>query len=236
MDTTKPPFNDPRARRAFAMAVDRARVLDLVGGQRAGRPTCQLLPPGLLGYRSYCPQSESDSSGSRAAVATARRLVDASRTNGASVTWAAGVLDQTDLRPVGNYLARVLRAIGYRPHRIASGARSILSFYSWTADYPAPSDFFQPLFSCPAHGTSTNITTGFCDPALSGLIRHALAVQSRDPAAAAKRWASIDRRLTDETATLPLYNPNEIDFVASRVGNFRTNPQLGPLIDQMWVR
>lgn len=46
------PFADPRVRRAFAMAVDKERIVDQV--RRVGeRPATTLIPPGLLaGYRS----------------------------------------------------------------------------------------------------------------------------------------------------------------------------------------
>lgn len=93
--------------------------------------------------------------------------------------------------------------------------------------------------------TATVSASGACELAgwpgrsgssLAGLIRAALSEQTNDPVAAARPWARIDRRLADESAVVPLYNPEEIDFVSARVGNFRSNPQLGPLLDQLWVR
>lgn len=48
-NTTKPPFNDPRVRKAFAMSIDRRRIVDRVtrGGEKAADT---LVPPGAANY------------------------------------------------------------------------------------------------------------------------------------------------------------------------------------------
>jgi hypothetical protein len=33
-----------------------------------------------------------------------------------------------------------------------------------------------------------------------------------------------------------MYNPNNLDFVSKRVGNYEYNPQWGLLADQAWVK
>ena len=55
LNTRVPPFNDVRVRRAVNYAVDRNRMDDLRGGPELERPSCQVLPPNLDGYRRYCP-------------------------------------------------------------------------------------------------------------------------------------------------------------------------------------
>lgn len=50
-NTTKPPLNDPRVRRALALVIDRAALCDKV--LRGGRiPAYSLTPPGIAGYDS----------------------------------------------------------------------------------------------------------------------------------------------------------------------------------------
>ena len=50
-----PSFNDVRVRRAVNLALDRSRIARTYGGRIVATPTCQVLPPGLAGYKRYCP-------------------------------------------------------------------------------------------------------------------------------------------------------------------------------------
>jgi peptide/nickel transport system substrate-binding protein len=55
LNTRIPPFDKHDARRAVNYALDRRKFADILGGQDAARPTCQILPPGFPGYVHYCP-------------------------------------------------------------------------------------------------------------------------------------------------------------------------------------
>ena len=54
-NTRVPPFNHPAVRRAFSLAANRRRLIADLGGPKVAEPTCQILPPGVPGYRPYCP-------------------------------------------------------------------------------------------------------------------------------------------------------------------------------------
>ena len=49
------PFSKLAARQAVNYAIDRNKMIGLIGGALVGKPTCQILPPTLTGYRPYCP-------------------------------------------------------------------------------------------------------------------------------------------------------------------------------------
>jgi peptide/nickel transport system substrate-binding protein len=249
MNTTQPPFDDPRVRQALNYAVDRAA---LVKGFGEALPTCQLIPPNFPGYRPYCPYTlDPTASGTWTApdMARAERLVQASHTAGMKVTvWTTTEFPGLDA--VARTFVGLLDSLKYRAnlHVVThgdyfgqvqdSGTRIQLGGFGWFADYPAPSNFIQ-LVSCKAFvpNSTGNINAAeFCDPAIQSLIDRALALQVTDPPAADELWATVDRKVTLAAPWVPVLNPAGIDFVSARVGNYEHNPQWGLLIDQLWVK
>ena len=76
----------------------------------------------------------------------------------------------------------------------------------------------------------------FCSRKLDGDIQRALALQTRDPAAATRLWTTIDRNATNAAAIVPMYTPRSVDLVSKRVGDYQHHPLWGVLLDQLWVR
>ncbi len=245
LDTTRPPFDDVRARRAINYALDRNKLVRLGGGPSTARPTCQVLPPNFPGYMPYCPYTldPGGRSGWTAPdLATARRLITASGTAGADVElwWHPEFGTRA-----GRYLEQLLDSLGYRARlRLFSGDLGVyfsaleaprapwhLAGDGWFADYPAASNFIS-LLSCSAHFNLGR----FCDRAIDARIRRALRLQERDPAAANASWAALDRDLTDRAPWVFLYTPYSGDFVSKRVGNYQYHPLWGALFAQLWVR
>jgi YVTN family beta-propeller protein len=251
LDTTKPPFDDARARRALNYAIDRNTIAQLA--TEGSRPTCQVLPPNFPGYRRYCPFTLPSSDGAWTAPDRARaaQLVDESGTAGASVTiWV-------DRRMVGGrvgrYLKRLLGSLGYRPQlhesfpdpgtpgdyfsQLQQGARSHhrrpqVAWVGAGAVYPAASSIFRGSFAC----RSRFNYGGFCDPALEQRISRALKLEQTDRGAANRLWAELDREITDKALWVPLFNSYQADLVSKQVRNYQYNPQRGALLSQMWVR
>jgi peptide/nickel transport system substrate-binding protein len=256
LNTRAWPFSVPAARQALNYAIDRDEIVTMLGGSALARPTCQILPPGLPGYQPYCPYTTDPSvtgGGSAPDLARAEQLVGASGTRGAKVTVLAGGFG-TDIPvlPTGRYIVSVLDELGYNASlRVVAdygqyasalsnsenGAQ--IGWFGWYADYPAPWDFFGPLLTCsafvPASDASLNMSE-FCDRHADALEATALADQSRDPNIANTLWAQVDRYITDQAPWVPLWNPQNFVFLANRVGNYQFDPNLGALIDQLWVR
>jgi ABC-type transport system substrate-binding protein/DNA-binding SARP family transcriptional activator len=245
LNTHRPPFDDIRVRRALNYAIDRAKIAGWYGGPLVATPLCQPLAPGLPGYRRYCPytrQARSDGRWSGPDLARAQRLVAASGTAGDRVdVW--GESDSVGVpRQVPSYIAQLLRTLGYRVRlhvvlstAITSAMRRDFQLSvdgDWLPDYPAPSAYLPQFFGC----SGGNSNGYFCDPALDRRMRTASMLQLTDPAAAASRWAAIDRQLVDEAAWVPTVNVRAPDFVSKRVRNYQYNPVKGFLPDQVWLR
>ena len=60
-------------------------------------------------------------------------------------------------------------------------------------------------------------------------------MQAARGADARRRWAALDRELTDLAPIVPLENDRELVLVSKRVGNIQNFPE-GPLLDQLWVQ
>jgi ABC-type transport system substrate-binding protein len=110
----------------------------------------------------------------------------------------------------------------------------------WGVDYPTPSSAWAPLLSCSTAASANAAATlnhgAFCDHRVEELARRASDLQATDPARARRLWTRVDRRLTDDAPWVAGPATRFVSLVSPRIGNYQTNPVLGPLIDQMWVR
>lgn len=238
-NTTLPPFDDVRVRRAFNFAIDRRQIVRLYGGPDLARPTCQVLPPELPGYRPYCPYTRAPS---RAGgwngpdIARARRLVAASGTGGAPVTVWGWTDDPTISPGVVRYAAAVLRRLGYRvrvhlvPHDHLDAPLGTIQLID-AAWGDTTNGMFATWFRC----DGPNVHGWFCDRRLDRMLDRAQAVKATQPRTAAAIWAAADRRLVDQAAWLPLINDLGLDFVSARVRNYQFHPYWGLIADQLWL-
>jgi peptide/nickel transport system substrate-binding protein len=250
LNTRLAPFDRLDVRKALNYAADRAAAVQAVGGPAVAQTTCQILPPHFPGYRPYCPYTAGTSTdGSWVApnLAKARALVAHSGTRGMKIT----VWSWADLGGLGPYTVKLLRSLGYRTSMKAragfgyfpiigdSRTKAQIGTYEWIADYPAASGFFDPILSCasfvPNNPENAN-PSEFCDPGIDRQIARAGTEQTTNPDAARGLWESVDRQTVKQGPWVPLLNPKVVDVFSKRVGNYQYSPQLGMLIDQLWVR
>jgi len=256
LNTRVRPFTSLAARQAVNYAVDRNKVLGMIGGPLAGGTTCQILPPTLAGYQPYCPYTvATGQSGAWAGpdLAKAEQLVQASGTAGAKVTVLAGIWDPSEPgREIGNYLVSILNKIGYRAvlrdvtdsrlafAQAADSDRKIqIGEFSWYGDFPDPSDFFVPLFTCHSfvpHSADNGNESEFCNRGIDAEMTRAGQLWAGHPNAADLLWAKIDQDVVNQAPWVPLYNRNTLVLVSRRVGNFQFHPFWDLFLDQLWVR
>jgi YVTN family beta-propeller protein len=252
LNTTLPPFDDVRVRQALNYAVDRAAVARARGGTEVARPTCQLRPPSVAGYRPYCPYTIDPSpTGEWKApdLARARRLVAASGTAGMKVT----VWTMASRAPATREVVSALKRLGYRARlrrveatiayfrkvldrktRVQAGMSGLFSGPG------SPPSSFLPLLTCNSirpTGPQWENPSFLCNRRIDARIQRALRIQAIDPYAAVGLWVRIERELVDQAPWVPLYTPQSADFVSKRVRNYQYNPALTwILLDQLWVR
>ncbi|MGH3040481.1 MAG: BTAD domain-containing putative transcriptional regulator [Gaiellaceae bacterium] len=254
LNTREPPFDDLRVRQALNYAVDRERMVELLGGPLAARATCQLLPPDVPGYRPYCPSTLSPNPGgtwTAPDLAKAKALVAASGTEGMRVEVVAYELFRR--LEFGRYFVSLLRRLGYQSSLRAipelfpdyleyvgdSRNRAQIGTFGWYADFASAALFLRDLFACasflPEDAANRNLSA-FCEPGIDVRMTRAAELQASDPVEANTLWAEADRALVDRAAAVPLVNRHVVGFVSERVGNYQLHPQWLTLLDQLWVR
>jgi peptide/nickel transport system substrate-binding protein len=254
LNTRIPPFNDVRIRRALNFAVDRGKLRRLWGGPQLMRTTCQVLPPGIAGYRPYCPYSaDAGSAGlwTGPDIGQARRLIAAAGGARGTVTVAAD-RDNGIKEAAARYVARLLKQLGYRTrvhlypgifelYQAVGSARTRtqISISGWRSDFPRASDFFTNLLACASYqpGAQINLnSTGFCAPQVDRDMQRAQQLAATDVAASSRLWSRVDRKVVDAAPWVAVLNAAGLELTSKRVANYQRNPQFGVLIDQLWVR
>jgi YVTN family beta-propeller protein len=237
------PFDDVRVRQAVNYAIDRAAISASYGPGFA-QPTCQLRPPGTVGFRRYCPYTAAPSrTGEWKApdLVRARRLVAASGTRGMSVTvwtypglWEAGARGAVRALEDLGYRARVKRVADLKAYvakvtdeKTQGVQAGVIGWYG----VPRTARSLLDIFLCKSRDWSF-----FCEPRFDARITRALELEASDADAAVAQWASIERDIVDLAPWVPLFTPGHTTLVSKRVGNYQYNPEWRLLFDQLWVR
>jgi peptide/nickel transport system substrate-binding protein len=248
LNTRLAPFDDVRVRRAVNLAVDRAAVASTLGGPQLAQATCQLRPPGTVGFRRYCPYTaDPDRTGAWKGpdLTRARRLVAASGTSGMRVTvwtspnfWVPGAREAVStLRRLG-YRASLRVAHGLDAYAAKTGDEKTHGVQAGMGGYYGIPDITSLALTCDSirPGKQNLNPSFFCDRAVDAQIARAQKIQVTDPDAAVGAWARIENQLVDLAPWVPFVTPWSGDLVSQRVGNYQYNPAWGVLLDQLWVR
>ena len=242
LNTSIPPFNDPRVRLALAYALDRRAVASK--WFTPATPTCQFLPPRYPGYRPYCPYGGApDGTGSwlQTDVARGQRLLRGVDKSAPITVWATPYV-----RPAFTEVVRALEALGYRHVRMhvdaddagyfsdVANSRSHVQagFFGWVGSDASPNDLLS-VWRCDeiTPNSDANLNPAqFCSHAVDALIDTARRVQRTSVAAASADWHRADVALVNASPWIPLVNPTWEDVVSTRASGFRTQSVAGPAV------
>lgn len=245
-----PPFNNLDARRAINYAVDRGAFVKVAGGPALATPTCQFQPPGLPGYRAYCPYTTNPGDGRWHGpdLAKARQLVKASGTAGTKVTVIGGTDEHS--KALALQFVSDLKAIGYRAttklitnglntnYQDDSSNKAQTGVNTYLIALPTADDLLRIAFSCKTflpNSTANENQSEYCSPSMQTQMDASKEVGITNLAAFNAFWGKIDRQATDLGLTVPLYNGRELEFLGSRVHGFGWNPVWTIYLDQLWL-
>jgi ABC-type transport system substrate-binding protein len=195
-DTTRPPFDDARVRRAFALALDPGRLVPLAEGA-SSQAAASVVPPAVW-PDGYAPPIESD-------PAEARRLLD-----------EAGYQDRDDLGAltvngsglgVGPAVAAWQEELGvevgvetmaFGDYLLQLDERRAPAIFTvnWIADYPSPHALYGLLL---AGGAVSNYGE-WSDPEFDRLLEAAAQASVDDVGAA---YAAVERYVAEQAPVIP---------------------------------
>jgi oligopeptide transport system substrate-binding protein len=234
INNTLPPMDDPNVRRAFALAVDKDRLIKLFG-ETTGLQAVSILPPAMPGYTAGMVKETFNAK-------TAREALAASKFAGKmpKITLStAGYSDQPSeflnaLVDMWQKNLGVKVVVEYLdPRTFTQSAREHhgqLVDYGWCADYPDPENFLDILYHT---GSEFNVS-GYSNPEVDALLEKART--ELDPAARLKLYNQAEALLLDDYATIPLMHHVFFTLVKPRVQGYVLTPMDTEELRLVWLK
>jgi len=223
MNTTMAPFDNVKVRQAVNMALNKARIIQIINGRAV--PANQPLPPSMPGY-------DKEYKGYPYDVAKAKALLaEAGHPDGFDTQLFAM---NTDPNPrIAQAIQQDLAAIGIKAsiqslaqaNVIAAGgdkagAPMIWSGgMAWIADFPDPSNFYGPILGCAGAVPGGWNWSWYCNKDLDAKAAEADSVV--DPAKAGERdkmWSAIYDKVMEDAPWAPVFNEQRYTIRSERMG------------------
>lgn len=233
LNSDAPPFNNPLARKAVALALTADPTIAAIDG---GTPSCAIVPPGFPGRPASCAYTQS-----RAAAAAA---VTASGTEGTTVH--VYFLNKAPYTQLGTYVTEVLNQIGYHTVLTLEDDYQASTYdpetrpvniegETWFPDFPSESQFWLTITCNP---TSYLAALGTCNPQIDAAAATASAAQATNPSLAQLDWQHVYSLIDADARLIPIDVPPGVNLLVSpRVENPEVTPNtdLEAILDQFWV-
>lgn len=230
---TRPPFDDPAVRRAFALSVDRDRLIRIFLKNMASRAD-GILPPGFPGYNPELKPIPYDPE-------EARRLLASSKYGVSLPTITVTIAGEGGGVP--HYLLAMLLqwrenlGVDFRIREINPEAyfyklkeeKDDIFALGWIADYPDPQNFLDVLF----HSESPENFGGYSNPELDRLLEQARVERDREKRLAL--YNRIEEMVMEDMPILPLWFGRSYILVKPYVKDFTLTPLGFPLLHKVYL-
>jgi peptide/nickel transport system substrate-binding protein len=219
---------NPLVRQAISYAINRANVLQVLGGPTINPPLTHVLPDVITGSKQIDPYPNNPDKAKQMLAAAGYphltlKFLYRNASEGSSKAFQTIQQDLTKAgitvvgvpSPNADFYVKYLQV-----PTIAKQGVWDLSLAGWGADWygNAALSFFNPLFSgepsFPPIGSNYGL---YNDPTTNGLIQQAIAAPTTDQAATL--WAQADARVMEQAAIFPLTNPKQANYRASQINN-----------------
>ncbi len=235
-DTTQPPFDDVNVRKAFSMAFDRQRYIDVVLRGQA-LPAIGPYPPGLPGFNyelqglPYDPEQARELL-KQSKYGGAEGLPPIVYTNGGIGSYvSADVAAMAEMWEQNLGVTLKIENIEYNYYydQIYSGNHGQIFSGGWCADYPDPENFGDVLF----HSGSNQNQGGYSNPELDALLEQARVEQ--DVTKRIAMYQQAEQMIVNDAPVLFTTHSLSYQLVQPYVKGFEFTPITVPLERYMWL-
>ncbi len=235
-NTKKPPFDDINIRRAFSMAIDKQRIIDVTLKGMVVKAS-GILPPGMPGYNKNLQGLEYNIIEAQRLIATSK-YGDPSRLPPITLTisgWGGNIPDHVRalVYQWQQNLGVKITIRQLEPENFfynLKQEKDDLFLLGWVADYPDPQNFLDNLFYT---GSEHNYGE-YSNPELDSLLNRA-AIEP-DEAVRLKMYQEAELKLVAEAPILPLwFNVNYV-LVKPYVKGYKLTPLGIPDLSQVYIQ
>lgn len=217
MDTAgdESPFRDPVVRRAVSHAIDKDAIVHLLNDLAV--PASNICAPSIPGYDpAFDPYPHSVEQAT--ALMTEAGVTSISTKLYTDDSATSGLVAESiasDLAKIGIDAEVVqvdfdtLLGVLYSP----PGAPMALT--GWWQDYPDPSSFIDPVFTCAAAVQDGSNATWYCDPEVDAMAAQARTVV--DPDEVVSLYQAIQERIMADAPLVPLFHNESAGLISERV-------------------
>ena len=223
-NTNTPPFDDINVRRAFTLAIDKDKIIDLVLRNLLERAD-GVLPPGMPGYNANLNGMKYDAAAARAAL-KASRYGDASKLPKITFTTSGygGVIPSTLDAIITQWRENLgvevtVRQLdpSYYFYNLKAEKTEMFDM-GWIADYPHPQDFLDVLF----HTGAENNFAEYSNPAVDAVLDAAGVEPDMDKSL--QMYQQAEQMLMDDAAIIPLWFGQNYELVKPYVKGYELSP------------
>jgi peptide/nickel transport system substrate-binding protein len=217
-----------KVRQAISSAINRANIIQVLGGPTINPPLSHVLPSNIVGSKQIDPYPNDVAKAKQLLTeaghpALTLKILYRNQSEGSSKAFQtiqqdlskAGINVTGVPSPNADFYVKYLQ----QPSVARRGVWD-LALASWGADWygNAALSFFNPLFSgrpsFPPNGSNFGL---YNSPTANALIRQAIAAPTEDAAAAL--WAKADAQVMADAAFYPITNPKIANYHAAQVHN-----------------
>jgi len=234
-NVTAEPFNNPLVRRAFAQALDKETIVDLVF-KSSYLEAAGLLPPGIPGYNENLQMEEFDISGALGLIAmSSYGSVDALPPITLTTGGYGGIIPSELEAVVFQWKQHLGVEVTVRQLDVNEfyynlmDQKDHLFYYGWSADYPHPQNFLEVLFG----QGSPNNTGEYYNAEFEALIRQA--AREPDLEVSLDLYRQAEQILMDDAALIPLVFGVDQVLVKPYVKGYEPGPLGVVRLSEVWI-